>query len=125
MDPSSLNVLVVDDVSVVRSALGKALGKLGILHFQESDNILDAWEKIKTLNIDLIFCDWNMPNGDGIELLNRLRADEDSVLKFKKFIMITGSEDKAFAAMDAGAHNIIHKPFQIEDIEKKIRLIFS
>ena len=125
MDFTQLKVLVVDDIKVVRTALSRDLTSIGIHKIHESDNIMDAWEKIISENVDLIFCDWNMPNGDGIELLKRVRAEKDDSLRFKKFIMITGSEGKAYMAMDSGAHNIIHKPFKSEDIKNKIELLFS
>ncbi|MCO4792832.1 MAG: response regulator [Bacteriovoracaceae bacterium] len=66
-----------------------------------------------------------MPDGDGIELLDFLRNSNDTRLKFMKFIMITGANDKILKAMDNGAHNIIHKPFTPETILKKVELIFN
>lgn len=125
MDFKNLNVLIIDDVKVVRSALSKALNKVDIIQIADAENITNAWEIINSQNIDLIFCDWNMDDGDGIDLLRRLRNQEDPSLKFKKFIMVTGAKDKAYLAMDAGAHNIIHKPFDVETIKTKLELLYS
>lgn len=74
MKISDLNVLVIDDVQTIRNLLKKNLNELGIKKIQETDSLLDAVKFIQTgINeqtpIDLILCDWNMPKGDGIELL--------------------------------------------------------
>jgi two-component system chemotaxis response regulator CheY len=125
----SLNVLVIDDIKTVRTILGKILSELGITSIHTSDSLLDSWNilirELKTSPIDLILCDWNMPKGDGIELLAKLRANEDDKLRLTKFIMITGTNDKVLEAMDKGANNIIHKPFSIETIRAKLELVFG
>lgn len=125
MEYQNLNVLVVDDVKVVRSALSKALNKVNIIHISDAENIQEAWEIITKQKIDIIFCDWNMDDGDGIDLLKKLREQENNELKFKKFIMVTGAKDKAYLAMDAGAHNIIHKPFDVDTIRTKLELLYN
>jgi two-component system, chemotaxis family, chemotaxis protein CheY len=125
MNKTELNILIVDDVAVVRKSLTKILQQLGFINFFEAENIQDAWEVIETESIELIMCDWNMQNGDGIDLLNKIRSHNDESINMKKFIMITGAENKSMAAMDAGAHNIVHKPFVKNNIDLKIRLIFN
>ena len=118
-------ILIVDDIKVVRSALINNLKNLGHCHFYQADNIEDAWDLVSKEDIDLVFSDWNMPGGDGIELLKRIRSNENDNIRYKKFIMITGDKTKAFDAMDTGANNIIHKPFKSEDIKMKIELLYA
>ena len=74
--------------------------------------------------VDLVFSDWNMDDGDGIDLLKKLRNSDDNRLKYLKFIMVTGSDHKVMSAMDEGAHNIIHKPFTPEIIMRKLELLY-
>ena len=59
-----------------------------------------------------------MPEIDGIELLNRLRAEDDDVL----VLMIMGFPglDSAVNAMKEGAYDYIVKPFHIEDMRLKV-----
>ena len=125
-----LKVLIVDDVEAVRNVFEKKLKKLGVSHISQSDSLLDSWEKIQDAcdqgdAYDIIFCDWNMPKGDGIFLLQRVRECPKTEVKLVKFIMVTGSNEKVLEAMDNGANNIIHKPFTEEIILKKLELIYS
>ena len=80
--------------------------------------------KINNTDISLVFSDWNMPNGDGIDLLDKVRSSDQEKLKYLKFVMVTGAHDKAFLAMDSGAHNIIHKPFNKINILRKLELLY-
>ena len=130
MNLSEMNVLIIDDIETVRKALTKSLKELGIEKIQESDSLLSSWNAImdsfeSEAPIDIVFCDWNMPKGDGIELLKKLRSSEDERLKLLKFVMVTGAENKVLEAMDSGAHNVIHKPFTSDIIKLKLELIFN
>jgi two-component system chemotaxis response regulator CheY len=130
MKIDNLSVLVIDDVQTIRNLLKKNLNELGIKKIQETDSLLEA---IKIINtgidsnnpIDLILCDWNMPKGDGIELLEKIRADKNDQIRLTKFIMITGANDKVLMSMDKGANNIIHKPFSPEVIFQKLEIVFG
>jgi len=124
LDLSELQVLIVDDIKSVRTMLGKSLKSLGIQYVNEASNIEDAMLTIKNKPVDLIFSDWNMQNGDGIDLLKSLRSSAEKRLKYMKFIMVTGSDDKVMTAMDEGANNIIHKPFTPEIIMRKLELLY-
>jgi two-component system chemotaxis response regulator CheY len=126
---STLRVLVIDDVEVIRNLLFEDLKELGISDIQMSDSPHDSWKLMNDLHsegkpIDLILCDWNMPKGDGIDFLTKIRSGENSDLRLTKFIMITGSENKVKQAIDKGANNIRHKPFSTKTLKEKLELIF-
>jgi CheY-like chemotaxis protein len=125
MSLHNLNVLIVDDVKVVRTSLKKILNEFSMEKVFEASNIQEAWDIIEEYQIDLIFSDWNMPDGDGIELLRKLREHSNEKKKYTKFIMVTGAEEKTLKAMDSGANNIIHKPFDGNIILEKLNLIFK
>lgn len=125
MKIGDLSLLVIDDVEMVQKSLVKCLNKLGITKITTTDSIDESWEIINNQQIDIILSDWNMPKGDGIELLEKLRSSTDPKLSLQKFIMVTGSNDKVIVAMDNGAHNVIHKPFDSETIKKKIDLLYG
>jgi two-component system chemotaxis response regulator CheY len=129
-DLTKLKAMVVDDVSTVRLVISKSLKSLGMTDITQSSSLDDAWESLEGefefgTPIDIIFCDWNMPGGDGIDLLKKLRAHKNPKFRLTKFVMLTGANDKVLEAMDEGAHNIIHKPFSMEIIKEKLDLIFS
>ena len=94
-DITKLKAMIIDDVATVRTVLAKNLKELGIKNIIQCDSLDDAWGKLlneddKGSPFDIIFCDWNMPGGDGIDLLKRLRRDEDKKFSLTKFIMVTG-----------------------------------
>ena len=122
--------MIIDDVETVRKALKKTLKELGIIKITETDSLLESWnilnDSFSSENpVDIIFCDWNMPKGYGIALLNKLRSSHDDRFRLFKFIMVTGAENKVLEAMDAVAHNVIHKPFSKEIIKLKLELIYN
>lgn len=125
MKLNELSFLIIDDVEMVRKSLIKSLNKLDITNVLASDCINTSWNILNEQNIDIVLCDWNMPKGDGIILLEKLRASSEPRLKLQKFIMVTGSSDKVIVAMDKGAHNVIHKPFDSETIKVKLELLFG
>jgi two-component system chemotaxis response regulator CheY len=127
---SHYRVLVIDDIQIIRDILAKDLNELGITDIQASDSLEDSWNILlhdleEGRPIDLIFCDWNMPKGDGINLLEKLRSGENKQLRLTKFIMVTGADAKVLEAMDKGANNIIHKPFSIQILIDKLELLFG
>ncbi|WP_156710957.1 response regulator transcription factor [Yonghaparkia sp. Soil809] len=76
-------------------------------------------------NPDLIILDWMMPKLDGIEVLERLRADE--VGGRIKVLMLTARSqqndvDRAFAA---GANDYIVKPFSSRELVERIAILLE
>lgn len=127
---TDLNVLVVDDVKTVRSILVKTLKAIEINNITEADSSPEAIKYIQQQEdegtpVDIIFSDWNMPGGDGIELLEQIRSHKSRSTRLMKFVMVTSAENKVLEAMDKGANNVIHKPFDEKLIYKKIELMFG
>jgi two-component system chemotaxis response regulator CheY len=117
-----LNVLVVDDSAAIRKILLRVLSQtdlpLGTLH--EAGDGLEAIKKLEANPVGLVLADINMPNMDGLQLLNRLQASE--LWKDVPVIMITteGSPAKVMEAVQLGAKGYVRKPFTVEQIKEKI-----
>jgi len=106
-------VLVIDDDPSLRFALEAVLadGGLAVTTCADGASGLQAFE---ATGADVVLTDLAMPGMDGLEVLTRLRALDAGV----PVIMLTahGSERVAVAAMKAGAHHYLPKPFDPDEL---------
>ena len=111
-----LRVLIVEDNPQAAKLLKKVLGGLGIHQAfcsadgREAQQFLDAADDM----VDLIICDWEMPNMTGIELLQQVRT----VYPNMPFIMVTGNADpeSVEAAARYRVNGYIKKPYLPQQI---------
>lgn len=119
----ALKVLIVEDQSEARLLIRNMLSSFGITQAFEAKDGRKALSFIDEASdmIDLIICDWNMPEMNGVELLRQFRSvDFDT-----PFLMITGRTDKesVLEAKLSGVTGYIAKPFSPDQLEAKIRSI--
>jgi CheY-like chemotaxis protein len=111
-----LKVLIVEDNPQAAKLLKKVLGGLGIHQAfcsadgREAQQFLDAADDM----VDLIICDWEMPNMTGIELLRQVRRYYPNM----PFIMLTGNADidSVKAAARYQVNGYIKKPYSPQQI---------
>jgi len=116
----SFNVLIVDDSNSIRAVIKKIV----LLSGFQMDNCLEAGNGREALElladnwVDVIISDINMPEVNGLELLEQLAKNE--ILKGIPVIMITteGSDQRMQEAFARGAKGFIKKPFLPEEIKK-------
>lgn len=113
-------ILIVDDSATMRRIASFILKSLGFKNIVEAEDGLDALNAIQNRRFDLVLSDCNMPNMNGIELLTRLRDDPE--LNSIPFIVMTSTDQKEslLAMVKAGASDYIEKPFQADDLRKKL-----
>jgi two-component system chemotaxis response regulator CheY len=109
-----MKILVVDDSKAMRKIVARTLKQAGFEQHtvEEAENGSQAYGAITAAPPDLVISDWNMPEMNGIELLQKLRAEGNAV-KFG-FCTTEGTPEMRQAAMDAGALFLIAKPFTPE-----------
>jgi two-component system chemotaxis response regulator CheY len=121
----SARILVVDDYLLTRDMVRSILIGLGFTRVATVENIAHAKIKLVDDTYDLVICDWNMPNGSGLELLQFLRSDP----KYTKvpFIMLTAEayRENVVEAMRAGVSEYISKPFTGQVLAEKIDLVLG
>jgi len=89
--------------------------------FYETDHAFDsseAQELIDNNRYNLFIFDINVPGQSGLELLKELRSFNDTT----PAIIVTAYEDTAHlkAGFDAGAHDYVRKPFELEELQMRI-----
>ncbi|MFM2449593.1 MAG: hypothetical protein RIS44_2043 [Pseudomonadota bacterium] len=104
-------VMIIDDSGSFRTVVKLALAKAGYTVVEAVDG-KDAVTKLDGRKYNLIVCDVNMPNMDGLSFLKHLKAS--AAYKFTPVIMLTteSQESKKMEAKASGARAWITKPFQ-------------
>jgi excisionase family DNA binding protein len=106
-------LLVDDDVELVELIL-KFLDEDGRFETRVAQNGFDAGMMVKEYHPDLIVLDVMLPDINGKEVCNRVRAD--TTLEDVRILCMSGmvEEDKIQELKLAGADDFIHKPFEVD-----------
>ncbi|MDR5755211.1 MULTISPECIES: response regulator [unclassified Caballeronia] len=123
MGNADTRLLVVDDLATMRSLIRKMLKAIGYTIIEEADDGVAALQKLKTERFDLVITDWNMPNMDGLSLLQEIRKSEDHA--DLRVLMVTAEKrrENVIAAISAGANGYIVKPFSEAALADKLAQI--
>ena len=113
-----MQILVVEDNKPLREMLVHVLKEDGTCVDSAKDGE-EALDRYCSTPYDLIITDLNMPGVTGIEMIRKIREQDDLV----EFIIITGyaSLESAVEAIKAGAFDYIVKPFKVEEIRVAVR----
>lgn len=111
-------ILFIDDSKTTRKTAKKILSSKYTV--REAANGNDAWELLENYpDISVVFADIQMPEMNGLQLLQHIRTSPDRRIAQKPVIMVTGHSD-SHAAMRAvfemGATGFISKPFSDIDL---------
>jgi two-component system chemotaxis response regulator CheY len=118
-----MRALVIDDSKAIRTILGKMLQDRGY----EVDEACDGAEALEKVLAgpppDVALVDWNMPEMNGYEFVQAARANP--ALDTMRLMMVTTESElnKVMEALEAGADEYVMKPFTVEIISDKLRLI--
>ena len=111
-------VLVIDDDASLRFTLEAVLSDAGLV-VEACDGGASGLAAFELHGADVVLTDLAMPEMDGMQVLERMRANDPSV----PVLMLTahGSERVAVAAMKAGAFDYIPKPFDPDELALAVR----
>ncbi len=125
MSDPKLKFLVVDDFSTMRRIVRNLLKELGYTNVDEAEDGAIALQKLNSTTFDFVVTDWNMPNMDGLALLQTIRRTPQ--LKHLPVLMITAEAKKEniIAAAQAGASGYVVKPFTAVTLAEKLQKIFE
>lgn len=117
-----MKALLVDDSGVMRKIIARSLNSLWI------DEVVEAADGVEALEafgdgsgFDLVLTDWNMPNMNGLELVQAIRAAGHKL----PIMMVTTETEKeqVVRAIQAGVNDYLVKPFDNEMLTLKLQRV--
>jgi DNA-binding response OmpR family regulator len=113
-------ILVVDDEPAVQNALSRALSLEDYEVAQAVDG-LEALECLGAFAYGAVILDIAMPRMDGLEVCRRLREGGDTTPVL--ILTARGEVDDRVAGLDAGADDYLVKPFELDELNARIRAV--
>ena len=122
---TDIRILTVDNSATMRRIIVNTLHRAGFNEISEATDGKDALAKMKVDNFDLVITDWNMPEMDGLTLVNHLRCDAE--FRDVPVLMISARSVKEdiLEAMKAGVTNYLVRPFTSETLCDKIQQVLK
>ncbi|MGE4518479.1 MAG: response regulator [Desulfobacteraceae bacterium] len=117
-----LTIMVVDDSSPMREVIIKTVKAAGYSseNFLQASNGREALVMMQDNWIDLLVTDYNMPDMDGLMLIEEMKKD-DVFASVPVLIITTERRDELIELfMEKGAAGYLKKPFKPEEIRQKI-----
>ncbi len=102
--------LIVDDSRVIRKVSSKIARSLGYVPLEAQDGE-EALARCKRAMPTLVLTDWNMPEMDGLEFVEKLRAIPTPKAPVVVFCTSKGNATDIHKGIQAGADDYIVKPF--------------
>jgi len=123
LEERAVRALIVDDSKTMRVILGRILRELEF-EVQEASDGREALALLATKSQpDVALVDWNMPEMNGFELVQAVRANRafDNI----RLMMVTTETERAHVAkaLEAGADEYVMKPFTKDAIRDKLALL--
>jgi len=122
MDQSSKNILLVDDEVGLLEIMGHSLEHEGY-NVVKAQSGLEALEKLKSVNPDLIILDVNMPQMGGIEFYQKI-CGADNLPKYP-ILVLTARADLEELFKELNIDGFIAKPFQIDILLNEVKTIIQ
>lgn len=115
-----MKVLVIDDSKAMRMILSKILVDIGCTVTDAADG-REALQRIKSGGKpDLALVDWNMPEMNGLEFIQAVRANPEYASITLMMITTESEISNVEAARAAGVNEYVIKPFNTEIILEKL-----
>jgi len=119
---SEIRILIVDDSSVMRKIVERALRQAGLdpMTVMEAGSGTEGLEVLRGNEVQLILSDINMPSMDGLEFLRQVRAQKLATGVPVVMITTESSEEHVKQAILLGAQGYIRKPFTAEQVKERV-----
>ena len=114
-----LNILIADDDPVTLNLLSSRLGSWGHTVHAAVDGE-NAWQIASETAIDIVISDWMMPGLDGIELCQRIRADQSKGYIYLILISAQNAKADIVRGLESGVDDYITKPIDLDALRARI-----
>lgn len=121
----NMKILIVDDFSTMRRIIKNLLRELGYSNTVEADDGSTAWPILQAGGIDFLVTDWNMPQMTGLELLQKVRGDQNLASMPVLLVTAEAKREQIVEAAKAGVNGYIVKPFTAVTLKEKLDAIFA
>lgn len=119
------SILIVEDSATMRSLIVSTLEDLGDYEITEAGSGFEALKILPAHSFDLIITDINMPDINGLELINFVRK-HPTYNKTPLIIVTTEkSEEDRKKGMALGANRYITKPFSPSDLQDAVKTLIE
>jgi DNA-binding NtrC family response regulator len=115
------HVLIVEDEQIIRNTLREFLVSEGFI-VAEAPTAAEALNLVRQRDFAVAICDVRLPDGDGIQLLKRLKQMNAEL--FVLIITAYATVENAVEAFKAGAYDYLVKPVLFDDLHHKLQQLF-
>lgn len=124
---STISILIADPDSHVASLLRDVLRNVGFTDTQIASSGEDALRIMRKRDIDILITDWRMQPLDGITLIEFIRNEKTSPIRFLPILMLTGRAElrDVEKARDSGVTEYLIKPFTAKSLLERIVTIIE
>jgi two-component system KDP operon response regulator KdpE len=112
-------VLVVEDDDAIRRFITLSFENGGYATTSVS-TVADALNALESNAFTLIIVDLGLPDGDGISIIEKVRANRDTPILV---LSARTLEDDKVLALDAGADDYLTKPFGVSELQARVRAL--
>jgi CheY-like chemotaxis protein len=109
------HILIVDDSEMIRDLIKILLSDYGYT-ISLAANGRQAWDMLQTNSFDCVVLDLNMPEMDGVQVLEHIRANPKT--KELPVVVVTANDyaERQREAVNAGANHVMTKPFNNKEL---------
>lgn len=118
---SLAKILVVDDEPANTVLLETLLRRWGYKSVTVTNDGNQALDLCRTLKPDILMLDLHMPGTDGFQIMAQLPEAEDDVRMPVIVLTADASRETKRRALASGAHDLVTKPFDIDEVSLRVR----
>lgn len=119
-----MHAIVIDDSSAMRMILKRIATNLGF-DVTQAVHGRDALDKMEAAGhpFDVALVDWNMPEMNGLEFIQAVRADPRYSRLSLLMVTTESEQSQVVRALAAGAHEYLIKPFTPDAVAEKLEIL--